>query len=80
MPDTIRLYGAKTCEDTVRARALLVAHNVPYQWIDVDEDPEGLALIKSVNNGKRTTPTIFFPDGAILFEPTDAQLAKNLGL
>ena len=80
MQSRIKVYGAKTCPDTQRARQFLEARNVPYAWIDVDEDPEALSLIKSVNNGNRTTPTIFFEDGSIQFEPTNAELAQKLGL
>ena len=80
MEPKIKVYGAKTCQDTRRARAFLEEHNVPYAWIDVDEDEAALELIKSVNNGNRTTPTIFFEDGEIQFESTNAQLAEKLGL
>ena len=51
---------------------------VSYAWIDVDEDEEGLSLIKRVNNGNRTTPTIFLEDGTILFEPSNAELGEKL--
>ena len=80
MQPKLKVYGAKTCPDTQRARRFLDEHNIPYAWIDVDEDPEALALIKSVNNGQRTTPTIFFEDGSIQFESTNEQLAQTLGL
>ena len=80
MEPKIKVYGAKTCPDTRRARQFLEDKHVPYAWIDVDEDQEGLRLIKSVNNGNRTTPTIFFEDGAVLFEPANAVLAEKLGL
>ena len=80
MEPSIKVYGASTCTDTLRARKFLDEHNIPYAWIDVDEDAEALNLIKSVNNGNRTTPTIFFEDGEIQFESTNAQLAQKLGL
>ena len=80
MESRIKVYGAKTCPDTRRARQFLEGHNISYAWIDVDEDPEALSLIKSVNDGQRTTPTIFFEDGSIQFEPTNAELAQKLGL
>ena len=80
MEPKIKVYGAKTCQDTRRARQFLEENNVPYAWIDVDEDAEALRLIKSVNNGNRTTPTIFFEDGSIQFEPTNEQLAQKVGL
>ena len=54
---SLKVYGAKTCGDTKRARQFLDEHDIPYSWFDVDEDREALSLIKSVNNGNRTTPT-----------------------
>ena len=33
-----------------------------------------------LNQGKRIIPTIFFPDGSLLVEPSDADLARQLGL
>ena len=80
MESRIKVYGAKTCPDTQRARQFLEARNVPYAWIDVYEDPIALDLSKSVNNGQRTTPTIFFEDGSIPFESTNAELAGKPGL
>jgi glutaredoxin len=80
MDTKLKVYGAKTRPDTLRSRRrrFLEEHNIPYAWIDVDEDPEALALIKSVNNGQRTTPTIFFEDGSIQCESTNEQLAQPL--
>ena len=80
MEPSIKVYGARTCPDTLRARKFLEEHNIPYAWIDVDEDPEALDLIKSVNNGNRTTPTIFFEDGEIQFESSNEELTQKLGL
>jgi glutaredoxin len=80
MGPRVKVYGAKTCIDTQRARQFLARHNIPYQWFDVDEDHLALNLIRSVNNGNRTTPTIFFDDGSILFEPTNETLAAKLAL
>jgi thioredoxin reductase (NADPH) len=80
MTPKIKVYGAKTCVDTLRTRRFLRVNRVPYAWFDVDEDPDALALIKSVNKGNRTTPTVFLEDGSILFEPSDEELARRLGL
>lgn len=80
MEPKIKVYGARTCPDTLRARKFLEEHNIPYAWIDVDEDAEALSLIKSVNNGNRTTPTIFFEDGEIQFESSNQELSQKLGL
>ncbi|MBM3944809.1 MAG: NrdH-redoxin, partial [SAR202 cluster bacterium] len=80
MEAKIKVYGSHTCVDTLRSRRFLREHKIPFIWVDVDEDEEGLNLIKSVNNGRRTTPTIFLEDGSVLFEPSDKELAARLGL
>src|SRR3990172_4926601 len=36
--------------------------------------------VLELNQGKRIIPTIFFPDGSLLVEPSDADLARQLGL
>ena len=78
MEPKIKVYGTRVCTDTLRAIQVLDERRVPYVWIDVDDDPEALRLIKGVNNGRHTTPTIFFEDGSILFEPTNEELAQKL--
>ena len=76
----IKVYGAPWCPDCQRAKQFLGEQRVPYAWIDVDEDKDGLRYIEQVNNGKHIIPTIVFEDGSILVEPTNAELAEKLGL
>jgi glutaredoxin len=80
---TIKFYGAMWCGDTRRARSWFDTHNIAYEWIDVEKDKEAETLVKSINHGFRSIPTIIFPDGSILVEPSSAKLeqhAKDLGL
>jgi len=76
----IKVYGAPWCPDCRRAKAFLNEQRVPYDWIDVDRDPEGLQFIERLQNGGRTIPTIIFADGSHLLEPSNAELAIRLGL
>lgn len=55
-------------------------HQIAYQWLDVDGDPKALALVQNANNGEVRIPMVFFPDGAVLVEPTIRQLADKAGL
>ncbi len=77
---SVRMYGTAWCSDCKRAKKFLGEHRVPYEFIDVDGDAEGLAVVERVNQGKRIIPTIFFEDGSTLMEPTNAELAEKLGL
>ncbi|TAN31712.1 FAD-dependent oxidoreductase [bacterium] len=76
----IKVYGAPWCPDCKRSKRFLAEHRVPYQWIDIDDDAEGLRWVEELQNGGRTIPTIVFPDGGHLLEPSDEELARKLGL
>ena len=76
---TIKLYGTSWCGHSRRSRRIFDDHQVPYIWIDIDLDQDARRLVESVNRGMRSVPTIVFPDGAILVEPSDDELKKKMG-
>jgi len=77
--DLILVYGTTWCPDCVRAKHFLDRQHIPYQWINIEDDPQAIAYVEQVNGGMRRVPTILFPDGSILVEPSNAELAKKLG-
>ena len=78
--DTIIVYGATWCPDCTRAKQFFGEHRVQYRWVDIEQDSEAMAYVEEVNRGMRSIPTIVFPDGSILVEPSNAHLADKLGL
>src|SRR5690242_16407637 len=78
--DTIRLYGAFWCPDCRRAKQFFGEQRIPYTYVDIEKDPTAMALVEQVNHGKRIIPTIFFPDGTVLVEPSNAELAQKLNV
>lgn len=80
MNEKIKLYGTTWCGGTRRARRMLDDNKIPYQWIDIDEDKEAQAFLEHINNGYRSVPTLIFPDGSKIVEPSDAELADRLGV
>jgi thioredoxin reductase (NADPH) len=76
----IIVYGASWCPDCRRAKQFLASHRVAYDWIDLEEFPEKSAEVEARNGGKRIIPTIVFPDGSFLAEPTNDELADRIGL
>ncbi len=76
----IKVYGAPWCPDCRRAKQFLGEQRVPYDWIDIDRDPRSAAVVKERNAGKLIMPTIVFPDGSVLVEPSNSELAAKLGL
>lgn len=76
----ITIYGAYWCPDCRRSKQFLGEHQIPYRWVDIEQDKAGEAYVLQKNNGKRIIPTIEFGDGSILVEPSNADLAAKLGL
>ena len=77
-PSTITVYGTRTCGDCHLATALLDARGTSYRWIDLDRDPEAAEMVVAMNGGYRTVPTILFPDGRVLVEPSRRDLTDAL--
>ncbi len=80
MTDPIIVYSTVWCPDCKRAKKFLGEHRVPYENIDIEQDEKAMAFVQKVNNGMRIIPTIVFPDGSTLSEPSNAQLAEKLGM
>lgn len=71
-------YGTRWCPDCHRARKILDRFQIRYQWIDIDKDLDGRAVVEKINHGNRSVPTLIFPDGSILVEPKRAELIEYL--
>lgn len=83
MEDTqpkIKMYGTTWCGSTKRARRVFEEEKIEYEWIDIDRDETAARYVESVANGYRSVPTIVFPDGSILVEPSTYQLREKLGV
>jgi len=76
----VTIYGAYWCPDCRRAKKFLGEQFVPYKWVDIGQDKEGEMYVLQKNDGKRIIPTIVFEDDSFLVEPSNAELAKKLGL
>ena len=77
---SIVVYSTTWCPDCKRAKKFFGEQRVPYVNIDIEEDGPALEFVQEVNGGMRIVPTIVFPDGDILVEPSNAELAAKLGL
>lgn len=81
IPSTaIVVYSTIWCSDCKRAKKFFGEQRIPYVNIDIEHDEGAMAFVEQVNQGKRIIPTIVFPDGEIMVEPSNAQLAAKLGL
>jgi mycoredoxin len=76
----ITVYGTSWCRDCHLAKAVLKLYGLNYVWVDIDREPDAIETILRLNGGYRTLPTIVFPDGRVLVEPSRRELEAALGL
>src|SRR5512138_3304717 len=76
----VTVYGAYWCPDCRRSKKFLGEQFIPYRWVDIEQDLAGEAYVLERNHGKRIIPMIVFEDESFLVEPTNAELARKLGL
>jgi len=76
----IIVYGTTWCGASRTARRVFDENHIAYQWIDIDQDMDARKYVEEVNRGYRSVPTIVFPDGSLLVEPSSSTLKQKLGV
>ncbi|GAA2008297.1 FAD-dependent oxidoreductase [Catenulispora subtropica] len=81
-----RVVGHRWSARSTEVREFLARNQVPYRWYAVDE-PEGRRLLVSAGRDPDGTgadvarlPVVIAPDGGVLVEPDDQELADHVGL
>jgi thioredoxin reductase (NADPH) len=62
-----------------QVKDFLTRHQIPYQWLDIEKDPNARKLVEGATSETKL-PVIFFPDGKVLIEPDLKELADKVGL
>jgi thioredoxin reductase (NADPH) len=78
MPMNIKVYGADWCSDCLIAKKVLKSKDIEFEYIDITNNEQAIALVEQVNNGRRVIPTLVI-DGTIYTNPGINELMKILG-
>lgn len=73
-PAQIVMYSVEWCPDCRRAKFFFKRKNIEVLEVDVNTDKKAEVFVKELNNGFRSVPTIIFPDGSKMVEPSSADL------
>jgi glutaredoxin len=73
-PAQIVMYSVEWCPDCRRAKFFFKRKKIDVLEVDVNSDKKAEAFVKELNNGFRSVPTIIFPDGSKMVEPSSADL------
>ncbi len=77
---THTVYSAPWCPHCKRVKKFLTAHRVPYDVVDIDENPASIERLKALQDGGQIIPTVVYADGTHDVNPNDETLARRIGL
>ena len=78
------LYTTSWCGDCVRTKAWLDQHGyqagIDYVEIDIEDNPQAAQTVETINDGRRSVPTLVFADHTTLTEPSNLELKTKLDM
>jgi len=64
------MYSTTWCGYCRRLKSAMDRAGVPYSEVDIEQNAAAAERVQQVNGGNRTVPTVFFPDGTALTNPS----------
>lgn len=80
MSESLTVYTSSYCLHSRAVVRFLKKNNIPAEIISIDGNPEAKQTVMAINNGYASVPTLIFPDGTHLTEPSYKQLREKLNL
>jgi thioredoxin reductase (NADPH) len=74
-----RIIGSCFSPDTIRLREFAARNRLPHRWFDLERDPQADRLLQRFGVTAQDTPVVIW-GGAVLRNPTNAELARRVGL
>jgi thioredoxin reductase (NADPH) len=75
----MRIIGSRFSPDAHRIRDFATRNQIPFTWIDLENDQGSEALLKQFNVKPDSTPVVIL-NGELLTKPSNAELAQRAGL
>jgi mycoredoxin len=77
-PATLTIYSTTWCGYCRRLKDQLGREGIDFVEVDIELDEGAADLVMQVNGGTQTVPTLVFPDGSALTNPSVAQVRERL--
>jgi thioredoxin reductase (NADPH) len=74
----IRVVGARVSAETHRLRDYFTRNEQPFQFLDLESDPEGANLART--HASLDLPLVVLPGGEVLSNPDAVQLSERFGI
>lgn len=74
------VYGHASCGSAIHLRRELEERQIPFEWRDVRTGPdEYRESLRRLTHGFLSVPTVIYPDGEVMIEPSLPQVLRRLG-
>jgi mycoredoxin len=74
----LTMYSTSWCGYCHRLKSQLDREGIVYEVIDIERDPAAAEYVMSVNRGNETVPTVRFPGGSTLTNPSILDVKHHL--
>lgn len=78
MRDELVMFTTTWCGYCVRLKRFLDREGIAYREVNIEDDHEAATFVMGVNGGNRTVPTLRFPNGAALTNPSPSEVVAEL--
>ena len=72
------MYTTPWCGYCIRLKSMLAREGITFAEVDIEQDPLAADIVARVNGGNRTVPTVVFPDGEAMTNPSLSRLTAKL--
>ncbi len=79
MAQPLTMYTTNWCAFCRRLKSQLAAAAIEITEVNIEDDPAAAEYVMSVNGGFQTVPTVVFPDGSAMTNPSLADVRHRLG-
>ena len=77
MPE-LTMYTTQWCGFCRNLKSQLARVGIEMAEVDIERDPAAAEYVMSVNGGNQTVPTVLFPDGSVMVNPSATQVQQRL--
>jgi thioredoxin reductase (NADPH) len=76
----LRIVGSRYSEDATRLREFAARNRLPLAWIELEDDPDAEALLRRFGVRRSESPVTIWQGKDVLKNPTNAELARAIGI
>ena len=72
------MYSTPWCGYCHRLKSQLDREGIPFDIVDIEQDPAAAQVVETANNGNQTVPTLIYSDGTAQTNPSLIQVKDKL--